>query len=343
MQHNTTTIEISTRSIIRIVVVIIGIILIWMISDILFSIFVAIIVASALEPWVAKMQSLKVPRGVSVLTAYLLALCIVIFAIGSIIPPLTSEISQLIKDFPDRYKGFIDFFSSFKSFLENNGFDSNIKNLLQSAESSLSNFTGGFFNALSGFFGGLFGVFVVIVLAFYFSTSEEAIKKLLKLVIPPASQDLWFDLISKAQQKIGWWFRGQLILSLAIFILSFVGLLLLGVKYALVLAFLAGLLEIVPVIGPVLSAVPAIFLTALYSPSKALFVFILFVLIQQFENNVLVPKVMQKSIGLHPIVIIIAMLVGIKLGGLAGALISLPAATALDVIISHFYPRTKSE
>jgi len=226
----------------------------------------------------------------------LVALGIVALAIGSIIPPLASEVSQLVKDFPEKYKGFIDFFVSLKSFLENKGFGANVENILQSAETGLSDLTGGFFKTVSGFFGGLFGALVVIVLAFYFSTSEEAIKKLLKHVIPPNAQDRWLGLIDRAQERIGWWFKGQLILSLAIFILSFVFLKILGVKYALSLAFLAGLLEIVPVIGPIISAVPAIFLTLLYSPFKALLVFILFILIQQFENHVLVPKVMQKSV-----------------------------------------------
>jgi len=341
--QQTTVIEISIKSIIRIVAVILGIILIWMVSDILFSIVVAIIIASAIEPWVGKLQTKGIPRSISVLLTYLVALGIVALAIGSIIPPLASEVSQLVKDFPEKYKGFIDFFVSLKSFLENKGFGANVENILQSAETGLSDLTGGFFKTVSGFFGGLFGALVVIVLAFYFSTSEEAIKKLLKHVIPPNAQDRWLGLIDRAQERIGWWFKGQLILSLAIFILSFVFLKILGVKYALSLAFLAGLLEIVPVIGPIISAVPAIFLTLLYSPFKALLVFILFILIQQFENHILVPKVMQKSVGLHPIIVIVAMLVGAKLGGIMGALVSLPLATVADIFLTDIYSRAKEK
>jgi len=229
--QQTTVIEISIKSIIRIVAVILGIILIWMVSDILFSIVVAIIIASAIEPWVGKLQTKGIPRSISVLLTYLVALGIVALAIGSIIPPLASEVSQLVKDFPEKYKGFIDFFVSLKSFLENKGFGANVENILQSAETGLSDLTGGFFKTVSGFFGGLFGALVVIVLAFYFSTSEEAIKKLLKHVIPPNAQDRWLGLIDRAQERIGWWFKGQLILSLAIFILSFVFLKILGVDF----------------------------------------------------------------------------------------------------------------
>ena len=129
--QQTTIIEISTKSIIRIVAVILGIILIWMVSDILFSIVVALIVASAIEPWVGKLQTKGVPRSISVLLTYLVALGIAILAIGSIIPPLASEVSQLVKDFPEKYKGFIDFFASLKTFLENKGFGANVENILQ--------------------------------------------------------------------------------------------------------------------------------------------------------------------------------------------------------------------
>ena len=108
--QQTTVIEISVKSIIRIVAVILGIILVWMVSDILFSIVVALIVASAIEPWVGKLQTKGVPRSISVLLTYLVALGIVALAIGSIIPPLASEVSQLVKDFPEKYKGFREIF-----------------------------------------------------------------------------------------------------------------------------------------------------------------------------------------------------------------------------------------
>src|SRR3990172_4523235 len=113
--QQTTVIEISIKSIIRIVAVILGIILVWMVSDILFSIVVAIIIASAIEPWVGKLQTKGIPRSISVLLTYLVALGIVALAIGSIIPPLASEVSQLVKDFPEKYKGFIDFFKNIGS------------------------------------------------------------------------------------------------------------------------------------------------------------------------------------------------------------------------------------
>ncbi len=331
------TLEISTRSVLRIIAILAAIVFAWLISDILFSLFVAIVISSAISPWVEQLQRRGVPRAVSVIVTYFIALGILALAVWSIIPPLTNEVSELLKDFPERYKGFITFFESLKSALDANGFGQNVQNILEGAQSGLTKITGGFFGAVSGFFGGLFGFLVIMVLAFYFSTSEEAIRKLLSRLIPPHAHQRWFGLIDRAQDKIGMWFRGQLLLCFAIFVFSFIGLLVLGVKYALVLAFLAGLLEIVPVIGPVVSAVPAVFLTLLYSPGKALLVVILFILIQQIENNFLVPKVMQKSVGLHPIIIIMAMLVGAKLAGMMGALVAIPLATAADVFLSDIY------
>jgi predicted PurR-regulated permease PerM len=139
------------------------------------------------------------------------------------------------------------------------------------------------------------------------------------------------------QQKVGLWLRGQIILSVTIFLLTYIGLLILKVKYALVLAFFAGLTEFIPYLGPTIAAIPAVFLTYTQSPMLALFVAILYYIVQLTENNIIVPKVMQKVIGLNPIISIAVLMIGYKVGGITGAILSIPVTTALDVFLSDIF------
>ena len=141
------------------------------------------------------------------------------------------------------------------------------------------------------------------------------------------------DVFNRMQKKLGLWLRGQLILCLVIFILTYIGLLILGVKYALIIAVIAGLTEFIPYLGPVLGAIPAVFIAFTQSPTLALFTAILYIIIQQIENNFLVPKIMQKAVGLNPIVSIVAIMIGFSVGGVVGALLSIPVATAGTVLV----------
>jgi predicted PurR-regulated permease PerM len=166
---------------------------------------------------------------------------------------------------------------------------------------------------------------------------EDSIKRTTRSLVPKRYQDFVVQLINKIQRKIGKWLKGQLILSLIIGVLSYLGLLILGVKFALVLALIAAIGEFIPYIGPVISAIPAIFLAFVQSPIKALFVLILFIVIQQLENHLLVPKIMQKAVGLNPIISVVALLIGFEVGGVIGAVLAIPVATAISIIIKEMF------
>jgi len=131
------------------------------------------------------------------------------------------------------------------------------------------------------------------------------------------------------------------VLMFAIFILTFLGLTVLGVPYALSLAIIAGLLEIIPYIGPMLSAIPAIIIAFTVSPLTGFLVLVLYVLIQQFENHIIVPQVMRRAVGLHPVAVILALLIGFKLGGVLGAILAVPVATAISVFVGDLFEKPK--
>src|SRR3989339_705825 len=179
----------------------------------------------------------------------------------------------------------------------------------------------------------LAAVFIVLVLSFYMVVDEERMRKYFRSLAPIEYQPYVAHLMKKMSRKMGEWLRGQIILGLIVGVAVYVGLTFLGVKYALVLALIAGLLEVIPYVGPIISLVPAGIIGFAQSPFVGLAVVILYLVIQQLENNVLVPKIMQKVTGLNPIISILALLVGLKAGGLAGAVLAIPLAMMGGVIL----------
>jgi predicted PurR-regulated permease PerM len=161
--------------------------------------------------------------------------------------------------------------------------------------------------------------------------------------MPQHHRDTAKNLVDKIQKKMGLWVIGQIILSLAIMIFTFIGLKILGVQYALFLAMLAGLLEIVPYLGPILSSIPAIFFAFLQNPPLAIAVVILYIIIQKTESYVLTPKIMEKTVGTSPLVVLIALLVGFKLAGVVGLLIAVPLAGAITVVVNEFWNNNRKD
>jgi predicted PurR-regulated permease PerM len=145
------------------------------------------------------------------------------------------------------------------------------------------------------------------------------------------------DFITRLEQQIGGWVRGELALMIIIGLLTYIGLKILGVNYALPLSIIAGLLEIIPNIGPTIALIPAVLVALTSSPVTALATVALYFLIQQFENNIIVPKIMQRAVGVKPLIVIIALMTGAKLAGVLGAALAVPGYLVLKVVIEEIY------
>ena len=193
------------------------------------------------------------------------------------------------------------------------------------------------FNLITALFGNLVSFIIVLVLTFYLLVQEGAIKRTVLLFTPPSSQGYLSDLIDRMQLRLGHWLRGVLLLGLIVGGLTLVGLRILNVRYFLVLALVAGILELIPYVGPALAAIPAVFFGATESLWKGVAVLILYWLIQQLENHLIVPKVMAKAVGLNPLVVIVVILVGAKLAGFVGVLVAVPTTAALSVWLKDVY------
>lgn len=330
-------ISLSYSSIIKFFLVLLSFFVLYLIREVVALLFVSLVLAAALDPWVDYLQKYKIPRSVSILIIYILSLSILSLVVAMLVPPVSEQIGQLAKNLPFYYERL----SLGISQITEGGRQPSLPEALQSLSANLGETTKSIFSTITGIFGGLVSFIAVLVIVFYLTIEEATLKKLVRFLTPTHNRDYVADLIERMQKKIGLWLRGQLALCLIIGIITYIGLLVLGVKYALLLALIAGILEIVPFVGPVISAIPAILVGFSDSLVKVLLIIMLYFVVQQFENHIIVPKVMQKAVGLNPIIIILAILIGAKLGGVVGALLAVPVTAAIGVILSDRFPQTK--
>lgn len=325
--------SISTRAIFKVVIIVVGVVLIYVLRDVLIALFVALVIAAALDPIVDKWQKSKIPRWASVLIILVIVFGLIALIVFLMIPPVKNQIDQLANNFPS----VLDQFENIKDFAVRYNLIDSSQSFLQALGTRLGDAAQGAVTRVTGAFSGLLTVITIIVLSAYLVAQERGVKRFVETLTPRKYRAYFMYLVERVQTKMGEWLRGQLILMLFVGVLTYVGLWLMGVDYALILAILAGLLEIIPIIGIPIAIIPALIISFIQSPILALFVLILYIIIQQVENHILVPKVMQKAVGLNPVYVIIALLVGYKLGGVLGVVLSVPAATALSVFIRDFY------
>jgi predicted PurR-regulated permease PerM len=195
---------------------------------------------------------------------------------------------------------------------------------------------------ISGVFSNALAVFTILVISFYMILERQHLSGWLTRWFGD-SEAVIEDLLVRIETKIGAWIRGQIILSLIIGGAVYIGLISLSIPYAVPLAIIAGLMESIPNIGPTVSMVPAAVVGFTISPLHGGAVILLYFLIQQFENNLIVPLVMRRAVGLNPLVIIISLMIGLALGGPAGAVLSIPVVLVGEVLVPYFIGRSKSK
>jgi len=340
-------INISTFTILKILIVAVIIYFLFLIKDILAVLFVSLIIASAVDPSVDYFQKKQISRGVSIILIYFIAIFTIFVVVTSIVPPIVKEFDDLLNKSPDYISRMADEYQVVKDYVVKHGVLDKFKENLGSFSNGIQGAASGLFSTVGSIFGGIFSFILILVITFYMVVEENAIKKLIWQVTPRQYQTYIMGLIHRMQRKIGLWLRGQFILSLTIFLLTYIGLsapsfleyvlpgyfAAFNMEYALVLSIIAGLAEFVPYMGPMLAAIPAVFLAFSQSPTLAIMVIILYSVIQWVENNILVPKIMQKTVGLNPIVSISVLMIGFQLGGVMGAVLAIPVATAVQEII----------
>jgi predicted PurR-regulated permease PerM len=323
-----------------VILTLVGAYLIYELGQILIILFFAILFASAIRPYVVALERRGVPQVGSILFIYLLFFMLVIGTLILVVPPLISLT--------------VDFFTNELLVTQINGVLRRLTFLgrrefqialppleipeymltwaAQTAEETARQ------QALPVAQNTLFvlgQIGLAFVMGFYWLTSHGEIQYLLLHIAPlkrrPDVELIWNDV----EQTLGAYVRGQVILMAIIGIISFLGLWALSIPYALALGAIAGLMEVIPVLGPILGAIPAIMVAFTISPALALIVALFYLVVQQLEGNVLVPKVMQDNVGLNPLLVILTLTAGAALYGIVGAIVAIPLAGALQVFVKR--------
>jgi predicted PurR-regulated permease PerM len=327
---------ISTGTIFRVVLVILFFAALYYLRDIVLVVVLSIVVASAIEPGTRLLVKRRVPRLLSVILMYLILVISLIAVFYFLFLPILDETVGFLSSLPG-YLGDLKVWNPIQS----NGLFSggplqgisenfSLVDIVNQLDNTIMNFSSGFFSTASSIFGGLLSMILVIILSFYLSVESDGVTSFLKIVIPYEYESYVIDLWKRSQRKIGLWMQGQVVLAVIVAILVFLGLTLLRVPNALLLAVIAGLFEIIPVFGPILAAIPAIIISLTSDGmTAALLVLGLYVIIQQFENQLIYPLVVKKVLGVSPIVSMLALVIGAKFAGFIGLVISVPIAAAL--------------
>lgn len=330
-------VSVSTGTIVKIIAIIALIVILYLIVDILVAVFLAIVIAAALDPVIDKLEGKKVPRLLSSIVIYLIALGVIVLALALMIPPIATQVRDLASQLPGYFARLSGGFEQVAELSNRLGLVDSLADFLNTLSSQLGASAAGAFAAIGSFFGAAVTVITVVVVSFYLTLQEKALEKLVRSLTPRRYRSVAIELARKVQQKMGAWFRGQLLLGLVVGGITYVGLRIMGIEFALTLAIFAGILELVPIIGPIIAAIPAVFLAFLQDPILALAVLILFIAIQQFENHLLVPKIMQRAVGLNPVIVIVVILIGVKLLGVLGALVAVPLTTAIAIFLKYYF------
>jgi predicted PurR-regulated permease PerM len=311
----------------------------YQIIDIVLIVLVAITIASAIEPGVAALVARRIPRILSVIAIYLSLFSLFFVLFYFFLPSVLEDFAAFITQLP----------TYLESFSRTGAFDTYSKILGMPSPSDASaeemmagvrgffDFSAAFGNpvaAASAIFGGLFSFMLIVIFSFYFAVIDTGVDDFLRIVTPRSHQAYIQGLWKRSQKKIGLWMQGQLILAVIIGVLVFLGLTILGIPHALVLAVIAACFELIPVFGPTLSAVPAIIIGFVHGgPLIGLIVIGLYVVLQQFENHLIYPLVVTRVVGVSPILVILALIIGADLFGFAGVILSVPAAAVLQEFV----------
>ncbi|MFZ5376285.1 MAG: AI-2E family transporter [Patescibacteria group bacterium] len=317
-------VDVSPSVVLFAVALIIGLIFIFFIRDILLLLFLAYVLAIALDPSVNKLQKkLRLPRPLSIFVVYVLLILAFVVITGIVVPPLVSQLSPLLSsvDLPFVQEKIMTFHFSITEVSE------------------LINQLGSSFNvvvdAIGKTFSNVLTLFTLLMMSYYILMEKPNLyKKITWFTNKPEKIDSFKHFLESLDTQLGGWVRGEFVLMAAIGFATYIGLLVFSVPYPLALALLAGLLEIVPSIGPTISAIPAIILAfATQGPIIGVAVLILYIVIQQVENSILVPQVMSKNANVGPLPAILSLMIGYKMFNVVGAIIAIPAY----IVIRSFY------
>lgn len=354
-KRDITHISITTGTMVRMLLLLLGVFLFWYLNGLIMVFLTAVVISSFVESFIPYFQKIKINRVLGVVILYIVSILMLGGLFYLFAPLLITEVYNFATFMSSYIPGvsFLDYFqnaafSGAKDIVANLPHSLSLPALFSVSRAFIVNLSGGFFQTLSVAFGGIFNVILIVLISFYLSVQEKVIENFLRIILPIKHEDYIVDLWHRSRRKIALWVKGQMLLGLLITVLTYLVLSLLGVQYALLLALIAGIFELVPY-GILVALAPAVAFSFLSGGlSTALMVAGAYLIIHQFEVFLFSPLIIKSVVGLSPIVIILSALVGFELGGLWGMLIAIPVAIFLVELLSDIekhkvFARTKNE
>lgn len=310
---------------------------IWRTRRIFTPLFIAAAISYILLPIVNALEKRRMPRSVAILTVYLLGFILLATIVSVVIPVLLPEIESLISSLPEqtaKLEGFtLDLIERLRAQPSlPAAFQEALESIVVQVERSLARITARIVGGVASVFTSLFYVILSPVLAYFIMRDWPLMQVTLLSFFPARYHEGLVALGAKVNRVLAGFVRGQLLVSLVIGLIIAGGLALLGVRYALVVGLIAGAFEIIPYFGPIIGAVPAVFLALLNSPTTAAWTVVLFIGVNQLESAILSPKVVGDYVGLHPLTVILAILAGAEVSGVIGMLLAVPVTAVLKVV-----------
>src|SRR3989344_795807 len=304
--------------------------------NVLIGLFLAMVISSGLERPIAFLERRGFPRVLGAISVFVLGLSAFILLIYLIVPLLIAEINNAVLSLGKSVGG-----SGLGPFLSPETLKAFTDSINKISISLFSPLSASPFGALSQVLGGLSLAAAVFVSSFYLCLSRDGVQRFIRAVFPSSTEDVAIRVYERSRKQIGLWFRTQILLSVIMGFLVWIALSILGVRHAFLLGLLAALFEIVPYVGPILAGAAAVLVALTSSPGLALTTLIVFLGIQQLENHLLVPILMRRTVGLHPVIVIIALLIGAEILGVLGILIAVPVAAVFQEVVDEWSSRKK--
>ena len=329
-------ISITSGTVIKTILILVTAWALFILRNIVLDVLTAIVIASAIEPGVVALKRRKVPRVLAVLSVYLCIFAVFFVIFYFFLPSVLEDFATFVSGLPS----YLDAFTragAFDGYARILGIPAPSlipsDSIMTSIRSALdvSSVFGNAFGAASAIFGGFFSFVIIIVFSFYFAVLETGVDDFLRIAVPKNHQSYVLGLWKRAQHKIGLWMQGQLLLAVIMGVLVYLGLTILGIKHSLLLAVIAAAFEIIPVFGPTLAAVPAVMIGFVDGgATTGVLVIALYIIFQQFENHLIYPLVVTRVVGVPPLLVILALIVGAELGGFLGIILSVPMAATIQ-------------
>lgn len=315
--------------------------LVYRFYEVVFTLFIAIVFGTVIRPITEWLHQRGIPRMAAVILIYIVILLLLVGFLWLVFPLLVAQATAISDQLPGLYQGIRDWLVNSPNLLLVR-FGASLPATLpsmtpaQPTATEVVDSTSQFWLYLTTIARIFFAVIVVPVLTLYWTLDGPRLIKSLMLLIPQDQRESIGELIATMEAKIGYYLLGQAILCLVIGLVSLIAYLLIGLPNALVLALLAGVLEAVPMVGPILGAIPAGLVALALGPDRFIWVLVASVIIQQLENAVLVPRVMDKTVGVNPFVTLLALFAFGNLFGVTGALMAIPLAVLIQLTLDHF-------